>query len=268
MKELLSLKQVTKAFGGLIAVDNIDMTIYEGQIFGLIGPNGAGKTTLFNCISGLNKSTSGEIIFKGDKITNLSQPKIAAMGISRTFQQLRLFRGMTVVDNVLIGAHTKGRAGAIGALLRTPKVSQEEKILKERALYFLELLGLADKQKWMAKNMSYGDQRRIEVARALASDPALLLLDEPAAGMNLKEAQQLTEFINWIRTEQKKTILLIEHNMRVVMQIADHVYVVNQGKKIFEGTANQAQNAPQVIEAYLGKAYLQKRTRSQDNVKN
>ena len=175
---------------------------------------------------------------------------------------------MTVLDNVLIGAHTKGRAGAIGALLRTPKVLREEKILKEKAIYFLELLGLADKQKWLAKNMSYGDQRRIEVARALASEPVLLLLDEPAAGMNLKEAQQLTEFIEWIRTEQKKTILLIEHNMRVIMPIADHIYVVNQGKRIFEGTATQVQNAPQVIEAYLGKAYLQKRGRSQAYAQN
>jgi branched-chain amino acid transport system ATP-binding protein len=239
----------------------VDFKIFEGQILGLIGPNGAGKTTIFNCISGLYKASAGEITFRGERITGLAQPEITRRGICRTFQQLRLFKGMTVLGNVLVGEHTKGRAGVLGALLRDRKTRAEEKMLEERAMYYLDMLGLADKRDWFARNLSYGDQRRVEVARALASEPALLLLDEPAAGMNLKESQELTQFIHWIRTELKKTVLLIEHNMRVVMPIADHVVVTSQGKKIFEGTPDEVQSAPQVIEAYLGEAYLRKHLR-------
>ena len=268
MNEILKLHGVTKTFGGLVAVNDVDFSVQKGQIFGLIGPNGAGKTTIFNCISCLYHATSGEIFFKEERITNMTQSAIAQLGINRTFQQLRLFNGMTMLENVLIGAHTKGHAGLIGSLLRDRKTQEEEKLLRERAMHYLDLLGLADKSEVMVKSLSYGDKRRVEVARALASDPDLLLLDEPAAGMNMKESIKLSQFIEWIRTDLHKTILLIEHNMRVVMSIADYIVVTNQGKKIFEGTPSEAQNAPQVIEAYLGEAYLKRYSQRHDNVQH
>ncbi len=263
MDDLLVVKSVTKKFGGLTAVDNVDLTLKEGQILGLIGPNGAGKTTLFNCISSAYPVSSGNIFFKEQEITQFKPPKIASTGISRTFQLLQLFGGMTVLDNVLVGAHLLGNAGATAAILNLSKTKEEENKMRETALYYLEILGLAEKIKMNVKNLSYGDQRRVEVARALAANPELILLDEPAAGMNIHESIKLTEFILWIRNELKKSILIIEHNMRVIMPIADNIVVMNQGEKIFEGKPHEVQNSETVIEAYLGKEYLKKMQWSQ-----
>jgi branched-chain amino acid transport system ATP-binding protein len=259
MTDLLTTEKVTKAFGGLVAVSNVDIRIQEGWILGLIGPNGAGKTTLFNLISGLYPVTSGEIYFKGERITHLAQASIVQRGMCRTFQELRTFKNLTVLDNVLIGGHCQSNGNAWDALLNLAATRKAEKELVKKSLHFLELLGLRDKWSTPVNSLPYGDQRRVEVARALAAEPTLLLLDEPAAGMNLAESRELTNFIVWIRDELKKTILLIEHNMRVVMPIADYVVVLSQGKKICEGTPTEVQNSTDVIEAYLGKTYLERR---------
>lgn len=260
MTELLRTDAATKAFGGLIAVNQVDMHVNEGEILGLIGPNGAGKTSFFNLVTGLyHPVTSGEIYFKGNRITHLSQPEIVELGLCRTFQILRIFKFMSVLDNVLVGHHTRSKGSVVDALLELPATRAEESRAREQAMHYLELLGLKDHWNKPASSLSYGDQRRVEVARALAAEPELLLLDEPAAGLSLSEARGLTEFIEWIRSELKKTILLIEHNMRVVMPIADRVVVLNQGRKIFEGTPSEVQQSEEVIVAYLGRVYLKTR---------
>ena len=261
MTEILTTDKVSKSFGGLIAVSNVDISIQEGSIVGLIGPNGAGKTTLFNLICGFYHASSGEIYFRGEKVTSLSQDTIVKRGICRTFQNLRIFKNLTVLDNVLIGTHCRGKGGWVDAALRLPKTKKEEKRLVERSLYLLDLLGLVDHREEKANSLPYGSQRRVEIARALASEPDLLLLDEPSAGMNPVEASELSEFILWIKNELKKTILIIEHNMKVVMPIADFITVLNQGKVICEGIPSIVQNSEEVIEAYLGKKYLEGRKR-------
>ncbi|HEY1015857.1 MAG TPA: ABC transporter ATP-binding protein [Herpetosiphonaceae bacterium] len=259
MAPILEATAITKRFGGLTAVSAIDFVIEKGTIAGLIGPNGAGKTTFFNMITGLYEPTEGSMVFDG-KLTNGVKPsEVTKLGIGRTFQNIRLFANLTALENVLVGQHCRLKTGLIGTLLRTPSMRREEEAAKKRGLELLDYVGLGRRfADDTAKNLPYGDQRRLEIARALATDPKLLLLDEPTAGMNPNETADLTAFIHRIRDDLGLTILLIEHDMKVVMGISERVTVLDRGIKIAEGLPHEVQNNEAVIEAYLGKGHAAK----------
>ena len=251
---LLKAQHVTKAFGGLVAVEDVNFEIEPRTIVSIIGPNGAGKTTFFNMLTGLYKPTAGRIDFSGKDITASRPDIITSLGVGRTFQNIRLFSTMTALENVMVGRHARMKAGLFGSILRTGRVRREEREVREHARGILDYVGLnASEFDQMAANLSYGDQRRVEVARALASDPALLLLDEPTAGMNPNESARLTEFMEQLREEKDLTILLIEHDMKVVMGVSERITVLDHGTKIAEGPPEEMRANERVIEAYLGK---------------
>ena len=257
---ILDVRNLTKKFGGLVAVDNISLQVCEGQIVALIGPNGAGKTTFFNCVTGIYKPTSGEIFVRTKHgrqviINGLKPNQVTKIGLARTFQNIRLFPNMTALENVMIGRHCRTKTGILGAVFKDPKTRKEEEETVEKSYYLLEIVGLENYVNELAKNLPYGAQRRLEIARALATEPTVLLLDEPAAGMNPKETEELMDLIYHIRDNENVSILLIEHDMKLVMNISEVVYVMEYGKLLARGTPEEIRENPAVIKAYLGEEH-------------
>ncbi|WP_207652716.1 ABC transporter ATP-binding protein [Desulfosporosinus sp. FKA] len=249
---MLKIESLSKSFGGLKAVSNLNIDIKDGELIGLIGPNGAGKTTVFNLITGVYEPTEGEILFRERKIGGLKPYQVTHRGIARTFQNIRLFADLTVIDNVKIAYHQHAKYSSLGAILRLPSYFKGEAEMENKALELLKVFHLESKAKEAAKNLPYGEQRRLEIARALAAEPKLLLLDEPAAGMNPQETHELMELIRWIRDTFKLTILLIEHDMSLVMGVCERIYVLDYGTIIAQGGPDEIKSNPKVIEAYLG----------------
>ena len=255
--KLLEVRGLTMDFGGLRAMDNVSLDIYADEIVALIGPNGAGKTTFFNCVTGIYKPTAGDVMLhppggKSRRVNGMKPNSITTLGMARTFQNIRLFPAMTVLENVMIGRHCRTGTTIVDAILGSPRSVREERETVEKSYQLLERVGLAKEADEFARNLSYGAQRRLEIARAMATDPFLLLLDEPAAGMNPQETHDLDELVLRIRAEDKLSILLIEHDMKLVMSISDRIYVVEYGKEIAQGTPREIKENPRVIEAYLG----------------